>query len=123
MCVDPFMSHVLEKLLLIKTFHVKDKKVEVSEEQMVEGREWVLKVCRFVTNNLEDFSHDVYASHLLSTCTQCLAGERSPQQCLAGQGGCQRTEGYDSRVEWSFGREMWRALGRFWTLLQPGYFP
>ena len=72
------MSHVLEKLLLTKTFHVKDKKVEVSEEQMVEGREWLLKVCRFVTNKLEDFSHDVYASHLLSTCTQCLSGERSP---------------------------------------------
>eukprot|EP00090_Calanus_glacialis_P000011 TRINITY_DN10009_c0_g1_i1.p1 TRINITY_DN10009_c0_g1~~TRINITY_DN10009_c0_g1_i1.p1 ORF type:complete len:640 (-),score=274.16 TRINITY_DN10009_c0_g1_i1:25-1944(-) len=102
-CVDPFMSHVLEKLLIIKTFHAKDKKVEVSEEQMVEGREWVLKVCRFVTNNLEDFSHDLYASHLLRTCTQCLAGQRSPQKCLAGQGGGQRTEGYDSRVEWSFG--------------------
>jgi len=104
-CVDPFMSHVLEKLLIIQTFHAKDKKVELSQEQIAEGREWVLKVCRFVTNNLEDFSRDVYASHLLRTCTQCLAGERSPAQCLAGQGGGQRTEGYDSRVEWRYGEE------------------
>ena len=37
-CVDHLMSHVLEKLLIIQTFHAKDKKVELSK-----GTECVLK--------------------------------------------------------------------------------
>jgi len=106
-CVDPFMSHVLEKLLIIQTFHAKDNKVDLSDEDKEGPREWMLKVSRFVINNLEDFSQDMYASHLLRTCTQCLAGERAPVQGKGahGGGGGQRTEGYDSRVEWKFGDE------------------
>ena len=41
---------MLEKLIIFETFRAKDKTVEVSEEQIVEVREWVLKVCRFVIN-------------------------------------------------------------------------
>eukprot|EP00092_Neocalanus_flemingeri_P033062 GFUD01035956.1.p1 GENE.GFUD01035956.1~~GFUD01035956.1.p1 ORF type:complete len:644 (-),score=270.85 GFUD01035956.1:12-1943(-) len=118
-CVDPFMSHVLEKLLILQTFHAKEEVVEVSEEQTVENMEWVLKVCRFVTNNLEDFSYDLYASHLLRTCTQCLAGHRCPQQATPGgaKPGAfgQRTEGYDSRVVWRYGAE---CQGQFGEVLE-----
>jgi len=101
-CLDPFMSHVLEKLLILQSFHDKDKDVEMSDEDKLEGREWVLKVCRFVTNNLEDFCHDLYASHLLRTCTQCVAGHRSLPVGQGGQGQGQRTAGYDTKVVWSY---------------------
>ena len=61
--------------------------------------EWLLKVCKFVTNNTEDFCTDVYASHLLRTCSECLTGGRAQQ----GQGANQaRTEGYDLRRTWRF---------------------
>ena len=50
LCAKLFLSHVLEKLIIFETFHAKDKNVEVSEEQIVEVKEWVLKVCRFVIN-------------------------------------------------------------------------
>jgi len=92
-CMDPFMSHVLEKLLLLLSFH----ESECSDEYDLVDQEWILKVCRFVVNNLEDFCNDVYASHLLRTCIQCLAGARSQSQ-----GGVQRTEGYDKLVAWKF---------------------
>jgi len=112
-CVDPFMSHVLEKLLILQTFHAKEAVVVLSDEQKEESKEWVLKVCRFVTNNVEDFSHDLYASHLLRTCTQCLAGHRVPMQCAQGAG--QRTEGYDSRVVWLFQED---EQGQFGEVLE-----
>ena len=63
--------------------------------------EWLLKVCKFVTNNTEDFCNDVYASHLLRTCSECLTGARAQQG--QGQGANQaRTEGYDHRRTWRF---------------------
>ena len=63
--------------------------------------EWLLKVCKFVTNNTEDFCNDVYASHLLRTCSECLTGARAQQG--QGQGANQaRTEGYDHRRSWRF---------------------
>ena len=65
--------------------------------------EWLLKVCKFVTNNTEDFCHDVYASHLLRTCSECLTGGRAQQGQGQGQGANQaRTEGYDHRRTWRF---------------------
>ena len=90
-CLDPFMSHVLEKLLILKSFCKSDAVIKSDNSS-----EWLLKVCRFVTNNAEDFCHDTYASHLLRTCTECLMGLRAAQT-----GGNQsRTQGYDERAVW-----------------------
>jgi nucleolar protein 9 len=35
---------------------------------------WVLKVGRFVLNNLEEFVWDAYANHVIRTVTNCLGG-------------------------------------------------
>jgi hypothetical protein len=49
----------------------------------------VKKVCRFLTNNLADFCTNTYASHLLRTCAQCLAGKRGG---LIDNHKCQKSE-------------------------------
>ena len=72
-CLDPFMSHVLEKLLILKSFCKSDAPIKSEDNN---NSEWLLRVCRFVTNNAEDFCHDTYASHLVRTCTECLMGQR-----------------------------------------------
>ena len=103
-CMDPFMSHVLEKLLILLSF---DKSEEANNkttpDQLLKDKEWVLKVCRFVTNNLEDFSLDMYASHLLRTCVQCLTGHRIENK--GNPSDSQRTEGYNIRTVWKFSKE------------------
>jgi len=102
--MDPFMSHVLEKLLILLSF---DKNEEANNkttpDQLLKDKEWVLKVCRFVTNNLEDFSLDMYASHLLRTCVQCLTGHRIENK--GNPSDSQRTEGYNIRTVWKFSKE------------------
>jgi len=35
---------------------------------------WVIKVSRFVLNNLEEFVWDTYANHVIRTVTDCLRG-------------------------------------------------
>ena len=85
------MSHVLEKLLILKSFCKSDAQITSDNNS-----EWLLRVCRFVTNNAEDFCHDTYASHLLRTCTECLMGLRAP---VTG-GNQSRTQGYDERTVW-----------------------
>jgi hypothetical protein len=71
-CTDSFASHVLEKLLILTCFG----RIDSSDWPTPEITAWVKKVCRFLTNNFVDFSTDTYASHLLRTCVQCVAGAR-----------------------------------------------
>ena len=90
-CLDPYMSHVLEKLLLLQSFtsnsNLKkdvlksddDHDKSDDNDEDFENSDWVLKVCKFVINNCEDFCTDVYASHLLRTCSECLTGSRHVQ--------------------------------------------
>ena len=66
---DPFASHVLELLLIVATF-------QPAPDQTDFRRTWVLRVSKFLINNMEDFCPDAYASHLLRTCFQCLGGSR-----------------------------------------------
>merc|ERR1719474_561175 len=86
-CMDPFMSHVLEKLLILSTF-------------TKEGEDGKVKVCKFVSNNLEDFCQDTYASHILRTVVQCAVGQRYTEQHQKNKGGpeSKQTEGYDLMV-------------------------
>jgi len=75
--VDPFASHVLETLLLLATF-AKSKAAsdEVKSSEITYRRNWVVRVSKFMINNFEEFSQNIYASHLLRTCFQCLGGIR-----------------------------------------------
>ena len=94
-CLDPFMSHVLEKLLILQSFCKSD--IPTNSDNSA----WLLKVCRFVTNNAEDFCNDTYASHLLRTCTECLMGLRASPGSQ-GSNNQSRTQGYDDRTVWRF---------------------
>ena len=95
-CLHPFLSHVLEKLLILQTFQPVGPKQEWPEG----SEEWVHKVCRFVVNNCEEFSSDVYASHLVRTCCQCMAGRRLLEAGPGAGKEAGRTEGYSGLVVW-----------------------
>jgi len=100
-CMDPFMSHVLEKLLILSTFAKEGQQVEIKEEEAEARQAWMVKVCKFVSNNLEDFCQDTYASHILRTVVQCAVGQRfTEQQQQKSRGGTEskQTEGYDLMV-------------------------
>ena len=75
--VDPFASHVLETLLLLATFtKSKASSADERKSELTYRRNWVVRVSKFMINNFEEFSQNIYASHLLRTCFQCLAGTR-----------------------------------------------
>jgi len=100
-CMDPFMSHVLEKLLILSTFAKAGQHTEIKEEEASARRAWMVKVCKFVSNNLEDFCQDTYASHILRTVVQCAVGQRFTDQQQKTRGGgteSKQTEGYDLMV-------------------------
>ncbi|QQP57540.1 Pumilio domaincontaining protein C14orf21like [Caligus rogercresseyi] len=71
MMVDPFGSHVLEKLLFLSAFNG-----QTEEESFHYRSLWVLKVSKFAINNFEFFAEDLYASHVLKTAFQCLSGSK-----------------------------------------------
>merc|ERR1719234_2000168 len=102
-CMDPFMSHVLEKLLILSTFakEGQQQEMEIKEEEARARQAWMVKVCKFVSNNLEDFCQDTYASHILRTVVQCAVGQRfTEQQQQKNRAGndSKQTEGYDLMV-------------------------
>merc|ERR1719430_567495 len=99
-CMDPFMSHVLEKLLVLSTFAKEGQQVEIKEEEASARQAWMVKVCKFVSNNLEDFCQDTYASHILRTVVQCAIGKRFTEQQQKSRGSTEskQTEGYDLMV-------------------------
>jgi len=113
-CLDPYMSHVLEKLLLLQSFTSNsnlnkdtlksddDHDKGDDDDEAFENSDWVLKVCKFVINNCEDFCTDVYASHLLRTCSECLTGSRHVQLGHGAHGNQSRTAGYDELTVWRY---------------------
>jgi len=68
---DPFASHILQLLLNMATFQP-----IFGESDLDWRRTWVLRVSKFLINNMDDFMIDPYACHLLRTAFQCLAGTR-----------------------------------------------
>merc|ERR1719268_698621 len=98
-CMDPFMSHVLEKLLILSTFTKDEEDGKVKEGETPSKQTWMIKVCMFVSNNLEDFCQDTYASHILRTVVQCAVGQRYTEH-HKNKGGpeSKQTEGYDLMV-------------------------
>ena len=99
-CMDPFMSHVLEKLLILSTFTKEGEQGKVKAGETPSKQTWMIKVCKFVSNNLEDFCQDTYASHILRTVVQCAVGQRYTEQHQKNKGGpeSKQTEGYDLLV-------------------------
>ena len=98
--MDPFMSHVLEKLLILSTFTKEGEQGKVKAGETPSKQTWMIKVCKFVSNNLEDFCQDTYASHILRTVVQCAVGQRYTEQHQKNKGGpeSKQTEGYDLMV-------------------------
>ena len=65
---DPFASHVLQLLLTMGTFQAPPS-TEVNSV-LDFRRTWVLRVSKFLINNMDEFAGDPYACHLLRTAFQ-----------------------------------------------------
>ncbi|KAH8373118.1 hypothetical protein KR009_012119 [Drosophila setifemur] len=106
LCSDRFASHVLQKMLEIaflrgvgKTAVLKESdaagkrakpdaaQVEeeynlttaFSDDHRTKCRQFVLRISKFMLNNLEDFVWDTCASHIMRTAILCLAGMHVPK--------------------------------------------
>lgn len=79
-CTDSFASHVVQKLLLLAAFS--PLPVDGEAGALVTRTDWIIKVAKFVINNMAEFSRDTYASHIVRTLAQCLAGTRLPQELV-----------------------------------------
>ncbi|XP_044264498.1 nucleolar protein 9 [Tribolium madens] len=71
LCCDRFASHVLESLVAEAT----KKTFEPTSEDNINlhCKEFVLKVSRFLLNNLEDYLWDTYGNHVIRRCLESLA--------------------------------------------------
>ncbi|XP_017049842.1 LOW QUALITY PROTEIN: nucleolar protein 9 [Drosophila ficusphila] len=108
MCSDRFASHVLQKMVEIAFLRgvgksavqvtsdaatsnkrAKPDAAQVEEEYNLEAefsedhrekcRQFVLRISKFMLNNLEDFVWDTCASHIMRTCILCLVGMHVPK--------------------------------------------
>nr|XP_045601865.1 nucleolar protein 9-like isoform X1 [Procambarus clarkii] len=90
-CIDPYASHVLQTLLTLSLKNaqkgavqkhceetdggeVKEIVVAITDEEREEFITFMHKVGRFVYNNLEDFIHDTYASHVVRSVLEICSG-------------------------------------------------
>ena len=67
---------VLQLLLTMSTFQAPSKEATEVSSVLDFRRTWVLRVSKFLINNMDEFAGDPYACHLLRTAFQCLAGSR-----------------------------------------------
>ena len=67
---DPFASHVLQLLLTMSTFQAPSKEATEVSSALDFRRTWVLRVSKFLINNMDEFAGDPYACHLLRTAFQ-----------------------------------------------------
>lgn len=88
-CTDQYCSHVLEKLLILCCFKSMDEDKTLFEP-------WVIKMCKFLCNNFGEFSRNMYASHLLRTCIECITGVRIHDKKQ------NQTQGYDDMTSFQF---------------------
>ncbi|KAL2740372.1 hypothetical protein V1478_000513 [Vespula squamosa] len=89
---DRFASHVLEKIIVVcadrgnkskssletpkskETENVQDIVIDVKESEVKSYNDIVIKLSKYLINNLEEFVWDTYANHLLRTVVECLGG-------------------------------------------------
>ncbi len=97
------LSKILAKyvVLLLIFFQSKNFSEDETEDSTADFvdfcSKWVLRVCKFMINNFDDFCVDVCASHLLRTAFQCAAGikveERQQKKGGGGQHPAKPTSG------------------------------
>ncbi|XKL60055.1 hypothetical protein PGB90_001071 [Kerria lacca] len=77
-CLDPFASFVLQKLISIVTerylIHHKNSEDKNYDDEN-QYAEWLMKVFKFTLNNYEEFVFDNYANHVMRTSIRCLIGQ------------------------------------------------
>ncbi|XP_012265339.2 nucleolar protein 9 [Athalia rosae] len=82
-CSDRFASHVLQKILTVcaerGTRHLnkeesKEITIAVKDEDVKIYNEWLLKLSKYVMNNMEEFVWDTYANHIIRTVIELLGG-------------------------------------------------
>lgn len=89
---DRFASHVLEKIIVVcadrgnksknvsetpnskETKNVQDIVIDVKESEVKSYNDIVIKLSKYLINNIEEFVWDTYANHLLRTVVECLGG-------------------------------------------------
>ncbi|KAK2579133.1 hypothetical protein KPH14_001303 [Odynerus spinipes] len=89
---DRFGSHVLEKIIVVcadrgnrsknvsekpkskEIENMQDITIDVKESEVKLYNDIVIKLCKYLINNLEEFVWDTYANHLLRTVIECLGG-------------------------------------------------
>lgn len=97
-CSDRFASHVLQKLITICAHRGnlrdsdKEEIVKIKDSEVEKYNEIVLKLCKYVINNIEEFIWDTYANHILRTAIVCLGG-------LIDIGGNDNKKKIDSNVD------------------------
>ncbi|RZC39239.1 hypothetical protein BDFB_004216 [Asbolus verrucosus] len=78
LCSDRFASHVLETLVRQAGGYSLKLNTD-SEDFQVKCKEFVIKVSKFLLNNLEDYIWDTYGSHVIRTCLEALAHITKPE--------------------------------------------
>ncbi|KZC09085.1 PREDICTED: nucleolar protein 9 [Dufourea novaeangliae] len=84
---DRFASHVIQKIIMVSadrgngytakksdSEQGKDAVIEVEESEVKFYNDIVLKLSKYLVNNIEEFVFDTYANHLLRTVVECLGG-------------------------------------------------
>ena len=84
------MEETGNQMITVFIFFQPKRYDEDEDQTLIDGYpdfccKWVLKVCKFMTNNLEEFSTDRCASHLLRTAFQCAAGHKLEEKARKGQ--------------------------------------
>ncbi|XP_022195059.2 nucleolar protein 9 [Nilaparvata lugens] len=73
-CVHSYASHVVEKMVSVSTIRVHDlAKESPSTYQNSASFAFVMKVSKFLANNLDEFVSDNYANHVTRATISCLA--------------------------------------------------
>ncbi|CAH2002720.1 unnamed protein product [Acanthoscelides obtectus] len=70
LCNDRFASHVLESMVVQACKRSKDEKTNSEMRTLFTG--FILKVSKFLLNNLEDYIWDTYGNHVTRTCIEQL---------------------------------------------------
>lgn len=82
-CSDRFASHVLQRILTVcaerGTRNLNEKKpandeIKVETTEVEVYNEWVIKLSKYLMNNMEDFVWDTYANHIVRTVVELLGG-------------------------------------------------
>nr|XP_031845332.1 nucleolar protein 9 [Nomia melanderi] len=84
---DRFASHVLQKIITVcadrgnndsskepSSDQAADPAVQVTESEVKLYNDIVLRLSKYLVNNIEEFVFDTYANHLLRTVVECLGG-------------------------------------------------